>query len=169
MVEHKKIADKISILLVEDSDTDAFIVQRILGQRMEGRCNCMHAHDIHQAEKMLSEFPNINVVLLDLGLPDSQGPRATYKNFEKFKDRLPIIVLTSVEDHVTALDIIETGALDYIYKHDILNKPESLPRAIEFAISRHHSIMNHNHEILNDLHQKEDLLKLMTGSYSTMS
>lgn len=161
-------AGNIVVLLVEDSETDAFIVQRILDQRMMGRCTFLHAYNIRQAEDMLRCYSNIGIVLLDLGLPDSSGPRATYKNFEKFKDKLPIIVLTSVEDHVTALDIIETGALDYIYKHDILTKPESLPRAIEFAISRHNSIMNHNRAILADLHQKEDILQFITGSYSVM-
>lgn len=183
MVEHKKLNDNciatpkheaflntesIPVLLVEDSETDAFIVRRILEQRMSKRCRFIHAFDIDQAEDILKNDTSIGIVLLDLGLPDSPGPRATYKTFEKYKDRLPIIILTSVEDHVTALDILETGALDFIYKHDILAKPESLPRAIEFAISRHHAITNGHRKLLADLHQKEDILQYMTGSYSVM-
>ena len=159
-------AGKIVVLVVEDSETDAFIIRHILEQRMQRQCEFLHAINVSEAENILNARDDTSIVLLDLGLPDSTGPRATYRSLEKFKERLPIVVLTSVEDRVTAIDIIEMGALDYIYKQEIINQPESLPRAVEFAISRHHAQVKDKHEILDDLHQTEDFLQFVTGGYS---
>lgn len=159
-------AENIVVLVVEDSETDAFIVRHILEQRMRQQFEFLHAFNISEAENILNSRDNISIVLLDLGLPDSTGPRATYRSLEKFKERLPIVVLTSVEDRVTAIDIIEMGAVDYIYKQEIINQPESLPRAVEFAISRHHGQVKDKRDILDDLHQTEDFLQFVTGGYS---
>lgn len=156
------------ILLVEDTEADAFIVQRVLSKMMSYKCMVLRATSIAQAETIIQQRDDIGLVLLDLGLPDSVGPKETYQRFEEYKDRFPIVILTSLEDHTTALDILEIGAQDYLCKQVIVGQPASLIRTVEFAVGRHQSIAKSRRAMLDDLNKKDDLLQLMTGGYSVM-
>ena len=156
------------ILLVEDTEADAYTVQRVLAKMMSYKCMILRATTIGEAERIIQDRDDIGLVLLDLGLPDSVGPKETYQRFETYKDRFPIVILTSLEDHTTALDILEIGAQDYVCKQVIVGQPASLVRTVEFAVGRHHSIAKTRRAMLDDLSKKDDLLHLMTGGYSVM-
>lgn len=157
---------ELNILLVEDSETDAYTVQRILGAYMPCACNIIHVTTIYEAENVLSSRNDLHVVLLDLGLPDSSGGADAYERLEVFKERVPIIVLTSVEDHNLAMSVVGIGAQDYVYKDSVSKQPENLCRTIQFAIGRHHSLKESRKNMVHALEQQEELLHLVTGSYS---
>jgi PAS domain S-box-containing protein len=75
----------------------------------------------------------IDAVLLDLGLPDSQG----LNSFEKIHTaakKVPILILTAFNDDATALEAVRRGAQDYLIKGKF--DPTSLVRAITYAIER---------------------------------
>lgn len=74
-----------------------------------------------------------DALLLDLTLPDSYGIGTVQRMLEEF-DRLPIIVLTGVDDQGLALDSVKLGVQDYLTKDD--NTADRLPQAIEFAVQR---------------------------------
>jgi signal transduction histidine kinase len=81
---------------------------------------------------MLGREPR-DIVLLDLGLPDSAG-LATFAKVHAAHPRLPIIVLTGNEDTAMAVEAVREGAQDYISKNQLNSK--LLCTAIRYAIER---------------------------------
>jgi len=75
----------------------------------------------------------IDVVLLDLGLPDSQG-LDTLGEVRAQAPAEPIVVLTGLDDEALALQAVRQGAQDYLVKGDLDNKV--LWRAVRYAIER---------------------------------
>lgn len=156
----------IRLLLVEDSETDAYATSRILESHMPMGCRISRATNIHEAQQILSADHNFSAVLLDLGLPDSVGGADAYERLKCFKDNVPIIVLTSTDDDNLAMQIVGIGAQDYVHKGSILRKPDILCRAIQFAIKRYSSLQSTRQEMSSELDQKNELLHMMMGSYS---
>lgn len=156
----------LDLLLVEDSDTDFYVMERILKRYMPLGCQVLRASSIAEAESILAEHSEIDAVLLDLGLPDSQSPHNTYTCLSAYKERLPIVILTSIEDHSMALDMLEVGAQDYVYKNLIIRQPELLCHVVEFAIGRHESFKLSKSDMQKELELTSELLNLMGGSYS---
>lgn len=75
----------------------------------------------------------IDLVLLDLGLPDSTG-LDTFVELYNRAPEVPIIVLTALEDETLALTALRDGAQDYLIKNEL--NPRALVRAIRYAIER---------------------------------
>jgi DNA-binding NarL/FixJ family response regulator len=105
--------EKINVLLVEDSRNEAMITQRQL-----------HAIDdefaIHRVTKLGDAMTyitreNIGVVILDLGLPDSNGPESIQTLSQKFPE-LPIVVLSGRNDEDTVRRALEYGAQEFLNK-----------------------------------------------------
>ena len=119
------------ILLIEDEETDYFIVNREL-QKADA-----HAFDVHwcatfkKALTWLSDHP-IDIVLLDLTLVDSRDFDGLLTLREKYPS-LPIIVLTDLDHHHTALKALKFGAQDYLIKSEV---PTLLARSIHYAMER---------------------------------
>ncbi|HNQ92078.1 MAG TPA: hypothetical protein PKI93_04000 [Alphaproteobacteria bacterium] len=156
----------ITVLLVEDSETDAGIVLRLLSEKMPCRCHVLRARTLGEAEGFLSGCCEIDVALLDLGLPDSASPHESYERLAVFKDFVPIIVLTCLENPKLAMSMLGIGAQDYVYKNSIIEQPDVLRHVIEFSIGRHLSLGVTRRAIESDIKEKSDLIKLMMGSYS---
>lgn len=159
--------DELCVLVVEDSESDFFTVKRLLSHHMPWTVRVLRANSLGEAEHILSSGQDRpHVVLLDLGLPDSDQPIETYHRVSKYKDQVPVVVLTSFDDHQMALDMIGVGAQDYICKNLIVMQPDLLLRTIEFAIGRHQLMSTSIHEVEKKLEQTSELLNLMSGSYS---
>jgi diguanylate cyclase (GGDEF)-like protein len=75
----------------------------------------------------------IDVIVLDLNLPDSKGI-ATFFEVQRRAAAVPIIVLSAVEDEEVAVQAVKGGAQDYLFKSDIKNNV--LFRSIRYAIER---------------------------------
>ena len=120
------------LLLVEDSPSDALILQRQLRRLGEPACTVTHVGTVAAACTQLATQP-CDVVLLDLGLPDSAG-LATYTVVAASAPATPIIILTGNTDTALALDAIRAGAQDYLLKDAC--EPALLGRAIRYAIER---------------------------------
>ena len=74
----EKIIDKSipRVLLIEDNDADAFIAQKVLYNGMQN-AQCTRVMTLEAGEKIL-EKGEVDLLLLDLGLPDTQSPADTY-------------------------------------------------------------------------------------------
>lgn len=121
-------------LLVEDDAGHALLVKEMV--RLDPRIELGHVDRLQRAlESLVAGTPggDFDVVLLDLGLPDSQGMdtiRAVLRPFP----RLPIVVLSGHDDDRAALEAIQAGAQDYLVK--MRTDSELLLRTLLHAIER---------------------------------
>ena len=83
------------------------------------------------------ERMRIDVVLLDLGLPDATQLEALSR-LEKCLDEIPVIVLTGQGDETLAADALHRGAEDYLLKGAF--DFDSLLRSIRYAVERHRGV-----------------------------
>jgi two-component system cell cycle sensor histidine kinase/response regulator CckA len=125
--------EKIRVQLIEDNMADARLVKEAL--RHEAEISVQTFDHLSRAIESLSS-ERIDIVLLDLGLPDSQGLDALHA-ISKAAPHMPIVVLTGHEDGELGRKIIELGAQDYLVK-PVLPGPV-LGRTLRFAIERKRS------------------------------
>ena len=122
----------IHILLVEDNRGYATVVQEMLSRVMDIPYNFKHAERLSTGLKHL-ETNGTDVVLLDLGLPDSKGLDTFVKVYDH-TPKVPIIVMTVNHNDALAVEAIKAGAQDYLVKGQF--DGQVLGRAIQFAIER---------------------------------
>jgi signal transduction histidine kinase len=122
----------IGILLVENDPSDARRVVETLGELPEASFFVDTVHDVAAARRHLSSHA-VEAVLFGLSLPDRRGNEAVAE-LRGSAPRVPIIVLTSLENEQTALDAFKHGAQDYLVKGQI--DARSLAHAIRSAIQR---------------------------------
>jgi two-component system cell cycle sensor histidine kinase/response regulator CckA len=123
------VQPKVHVLLVEDSPTDAMLTETFLPP---ARFQVRHASRLSEALQLLG--PNgFNVVLLDLGLPDSQGLE-TLRALRARQPFIAIVVLTGHDDEELAIEALQNGAQDYLVKGRVHN--DVLGRSIRYAIER---------------------------------
>ena len=82
MTEQQKI-----ILHIEDTETDAEIVKRALQKHMKHAYRVERAKSMAEAESILRTVSNIDLILLDLGLPDTNDRMDTFQRLESAKKR----------------------------------------------------------------------------------
>jgi len=122
----------VKILLVEDSPSDAALLQESLTQNRLGEFEFTHVECWAEAAAQLKERP-FDVLLLDLSLPDSDG-RETFVRARAEAPQLPIVVLTGVADEAVGLEAVRHGIQDYLIKGQAYGRQTA--RAIRYAIER---------------------------------
>ncbi len=122
------------ILLVEDDPADALLVQRTLGTPAAPGFGfrLYRSQDLAGALERLDEG-GIDVVLLDLHLPDSQGAD-TVARVREHESEVPIVVFTVAGAEEMALRSLQAGAQDYLVKGEL--SQSGLRRAIRYAVER---------------------------------
>lgn len=165
MAENEKI-----ILHIEDTETDAEIVRRALKKHMQHPYELLRAKSMAEAEKILNgNDREINLILLDLGLPDTNDRMDTFNRLGSAKkEPIPTIVLTSVNDRDLAVSMIGNGANDYVRKSRISLDPEGLCDAIDFAWCRENNVASLHDKQEKALAEKDDIIHWMGGGYSCM-
>ncbi len=122
------------LLLVEDNPGDARLIQLQFAD-MAG-CDfppLRWVQRVHTALAMLRADPHCRAVLLDLGLPDSQGVQ-TLKDVTATDARLPVIVLTGGASAPLGMEAVGFGAQDFLVKGSF--DAAMLQRCIAFAQHR---------------------------------
>lgn len=122
----------LSILLVEDSPSDAKLFQKILASASKQLGSLFCAERLSDAIHACSHTL-FDVALLDLSLPDSEGWE-TVANFHAAAPDIPIVVFTGSDDEEIAMQALAHGAHDYLVKGTITYP--ILVRAIRYAIER---------------------------------
>ena len=122
----------IKVLLVEDSPSDALVVESELTQTDGAHFCVIHIDQLNAALAQLRE-QHFDVVLLDLNLPDSTGFETFLRLHGEATD-VPIVVLSGQDDEVLALKAVQAGAQDYLVKGRM--GEEVLQRSIRYAIER---------------------------------
>ncbi|MFK7818902.1 MAG: sensor histidine kinase [Planctomycetaceae bacterium] len=114
-------------LVVEDDATDAQAIARL----MPAGVNMTHVSTLEQAMEAL-DAGEFNLILLDLGLPDSSGID-TFKTLQNHVQETPIVVLTGMDSEQLGVNVIRAGAQDYLVKSYL---DQRALRALGFAVER---------------------------------
>ncbi len=121
------------ILVVEDNPGDAELVRTLLERNNVGPLEVVHCDCVTDAVSQL-RADNFQTILLDLGLPDSQGLE-TLQSILTASRSTPIIVFTGRDDPAHSANMIRHGAQDYICKSTVSG--ELLVRTIRNSVERH--------------------------------
>jgi len=124
--------EDLKILLVEDNPGDAFLVEEMLEDIQEVNAEITHIETLKEAITELEQSV-YDVVLLDLGLPDSEGLNALKKVLE-IDLGFPVIVITGLDDGKTGNEAVKSGAQSYMVKGQLTSA--SISQTILYSIER---------------------------------
>jgi signal transduction histidine kinase len=127
-VENKTTA----VLLIEDNADDAWLLRSALKRGRGQEFQLEHAEVLATGLDRLNQG-GIDVVILDLSLPDSTGPD-TFRRVHSQASDIPIMVLTGLDDETLGESLVREGAQDYLTKGQLDNNV--LVRSIRYAIER---------------------------------
>lgn len=123
---------RIKVLLVEDNPGDARLMQETLAD-VKGIAFDIEWVDLLSRGLERSQNNDIDVILLDLTLPDSQGIDSFFR-LQRQSSGIPILVLTGLYDEKLAVKAVHEGAQDYLIKGQV--DGNVLVRSIRYAIER---------------------------------
>jgi diguanylate cyclase (GGDEF)-like protein/PAS domain S-box-containing protein len=124
------------VLLVEDNPGDARLLREMFNEQGSSSTEVTIVQSMGEAEKYLAEH-DVDIVLLDLGLPDVQGLEVI-RRAHAAAPRVPLVVLTGLDDETLAAQALQEGAQDYLVKSqiDTYGTTRGLLRALRYSIER---------------------------------
>jgi signal transduction histidine kinase len=123
---------QIRTLAVEDNPADAMLLKHALNGIPDTNFITTYVERLADAMSRLAAT-SFDIVLLDLGLPDSAGPE-TLTRLRQFEPQVPVVVLTGLDDEAVGVRALQMGAQDYLIKGRF---PASLlGRSVRYAIER---------------------------------
>lgn len=124
---------RINILVIDDLEEDAKLVKVFLKQASL-RHEFFYAETLYEGIELCEE-KEIDLVLLDLSLPDSRGLRTLESFLERSPRDIPVIVMTGTSDEMVGEQAVRAGAQDYLVKGEFDYK--LLSRVIRHTMARH--------------------------------
>ena len=124
--------EAIKVLMIDDNPAAISLMQYLLDDAKDVTVKLEHASRLESGIERLTKG-GIDVVLLDILLPDSMG-------FHSFADLhaavpdVPVIILSGIDDEALALRLVSDGAQDYLVKGEVTTT--LLVRTIRCAIER---------------------------------
>jgi signal transduction histidine kinase len=125
--------NELNILLVEDNEGDERLIRELLGEQHLIRFNVDLASSLKESESKIPEN-KFDIILLDLGLPDSNGLETLFKFKALFPELATIIILTGLNDTEVGLKAVNSGAQDYIIKGHV--DSDKLLKSIIYSYER---------------------------------
>jgi len=123
------LGDRLRVLLVEDDQGDAFLVSELLAEA-NAAVELVVATSLSEAQPWM---PEVDCVLLDLGLPDAQGLDGL-RRVLTMAGGAAVCVLTGRQDEHLGVDAVAEGAQDYLVKGQV--DGVLLTRALRYAVER---------------------------------
>lgn len=143
---------RINVLLIEDNPDEAELIQRSLAKlRKDDDYTVHHCTRLTQGLDWMKNG-NVDVMLLDLNLPDGLG-LSTLERACSNAPLVPIIVLTGNDDYELGISAVQKGAQDYLIKGEVTDV--MLGRSIRYAIERK--------KLLAQLEQSAKEIKTLRG------
>ncbi len=153
------------VLLIEDNPGDAFLIKFYLEEESVGSAyELEHTEFLEEGLKKL-DANSYDVVLLDLGLPDSSGLETLKKLLEHSPETL-VIVLTGLTDEEMGVKTVQMGAQDFLVKGQFDGKV--LNQSIRFASERfkfNQQLKEYSNELTRCKRQFEDAQRLGNIGY----
>jgi two-component sensor histidine kinase/CheY-like chemotaxis protein len=148
----------LTILLIEDNPADVAMIRELLSDHRGSPFDIVCADRLSAAKEFFAGR-GIDIILLDLGLPDSQG-LDTLRWVREHAVDVPVVVLTMLDNEETGLNALKEGAQDYLVKGQ-MNGP-LIARSLRYAIERDRieKELKKNRDTLEELvSEKETLLR----------
>ena len=120
------------ILIVEDNPADADFIQEMMPETGPVRFQFESVSRLSEAIARM-ERKGIDLILLDLSLPDSLG-LPTLHQVRRAAPEVPVVVLSGNNDQDLAVTAVQAGAQDYLVKGQI--NGNRLVRAARYALER---------------------------------
>src|ERR1700732_4332480 len=121
-----------TLLLIEDNPGDARLFYETFKEQDSRNTEITHVKSMSEAEKHLAAH-EVDIIILDLGLPDVQGLTAV-RRAHAAAPRVPLVVLTVLDDESLAIQALQEGAQDYLIKGQI--ETRGLLRALRHSAER---------------------------------
>ncbi len=102
------------VLLIEDKPGDAMLIQKMLSESTQEIYDLEHVDHLSAALERLSQG-GVDVILLDLNLPDNDGIDS-YIRLQAHAGEIPILALTELQDQDMVATLFEKGVQDYLTK-----------------------------------------------------
>jgi len=154
------------VLLVDDDSMDVELVRIALNEVAGEDCALTTVIRLAEARDMVTAAA-FDCVLLDLSLPDSMG-LDTIAGIVTAAPDLPVVVLTGLDDELTAMTAVQAGAQDYLTKRSL--DGQVLWRTVRYAMERKRAevVARHNamHDALTGLPNRVLFLERLSGAMS---
>ena len=133
--------DETTILLIEDNEGDARLIEEMIqmkgsllddSSQLSPNISLVHEERLEDGLESLDSKP-VDIILLDLMLPDSSGEETLDSVLERTNDE-PIVLLTGLNDREFGVNAVQRGAQDYLVKGEI--DGELLVRTMRYAMER---------------------------------
>ncbi len=153
----------LNVLLVEDNPGDAFLVEELLSFDPEHQFKITNCGTLKETLAALQNH-NFDIILLDLGLPDSVG----LNGLETLVNRnlsVPVVVITGLNDDKTGRKAVNIGAQGYLVKDELNSR--LIVQTILYSIERFDHLvklenqkleLNEKNKQLNEANSAKDLL-----------
>ena len=120
------------VLLIEDDPDDVASIGALLREMPGVQVDITHVTRLSQGLACLAQG-GVDVVLLDLMLPDTQGLE-TFREFHARSPGTPVVVMTALDCEEIALEAVREGAQDYLFKSAM--NGSQLVRTVRYALER---------------------------------
>jgi len=127
-----KNTEEQTILLIEDNPGDSRLIKEMLNEITSINYRLIIAETLKEGCEEIKKNDFI-LILLDLNLPDSSGIK-TFDTVMNFAEKIPVVLISGMQDVELSLSLIKEGAQDYITKQDI--NSTLLGKTILFAKER---------------------------------
>ena len=127
-MEYKRYTN---ILLVEDNPADAFLVGTLLDELPNQEFNVQHVKSLSEAKTSIEEDAKLDIILLDLSLPDARGTDAI-SEISAIAPNAPIVIMTGNQDPAIVDAAVQAGAQDFLLKGE--SDARLLDKTIRYAI-----------------------------------
>ena len=131
--KHTRMKNELNILIVEDNKGDERIIRELLGEQNRIKFNIAIALSLKESVVKIKKN-DFDIILLDLGLPDSSGLDTLIKLMGLSPKLATIIILTGLNDTEVGLKALNNGAQDYIIKGQF--DSEKLLKSIIYSFER---------------------------------
>ena len=123
----------LTLLLVEDDPTDAeLMIAQLAQSRGVPGIEVERVALVGDAQRRLARR-DVDVVLLDLRLPDTMGLDGLTRLVQEFPE-VPVVVLTGMDDEALGLRAVQEGAQDFLVKGR--SETALIERSLRYAIER---------------------------------
>jgi DNA-binding NarL/FixJ family response regulator len=120
----------VKILVVDDHPLIRSAMRDVL-KEVKGDATVLEASSYSQAMQVIVEHPDLELILLDLNLPDRDGFSVLTELGER-NPPIPVVVLSGQQDRDSVNRALDLGALGFIPKS---GQPEVMVKALELVIA----------------------------------